>query len=103
MRSTDKIKVVSVEKFANYICTKCERHAPVIFTPSLDIFVWIRPQQITQQTYRNIAASKFEYKIYRGNLFYDIVRKHLSCTEIDHRYAGLNMVKFLKSNIFESQ
>lgn len=53
MSSANQVKVMSVEEFANNIGTKRERYPPVIFTPALYVLVRVRPQQVTQQTYRH--------------------------------------------------
>jgi PHP family Zn ribbon phosphoesterase len=34
MRPADQIKVMFVQEFGNNLCTKCERHTSVIFTPA---------------------------------------------------------------------
>jgi hypothetical protein len=34
MCSADQIKVMFVQEFGNNLCTKCERHTSVIFTPA---------------------------------------------------------------------
>lgn len=51
MGSADKIQVVAVEKLADHIGPKGERDPPVILPPTLDVFVWVWPQQVTQQTW----------------------------------------------------
>jgi hypothetical protein len=37
----DKVKIMSIEELANYICTECEGHSTVILTPTLDILIRI--------------------------------------------------------------
>lgn len=54
MCSTDEVQVVAVEELADHISPKGEGDAPIIFTPALDIFVWIRPQQVAEQAW-NVA------------------------------------------------
>jgi len=53
MSSTDKIEIMSIQELAHYVSTKCERDSAIILTPALDVFVRIRPQQITQETYKS--------------------------------------------------
>ena len=38
-----------LQEARHHIRTESERYSPVIFTPASDIFVWIGPQQITEQ------------------------------------------------------
>ena len=45
-----KVKVMTIQEFAHYISTECERNSTIVLTPALDVFVRIRPQQITQQS-----------------------------------------------------
>lgn len=49
--STDQIQVMTIQKFTDHISTKSERDSTIIFTPTLHIFVWVRPQQVTQQAF----------------------------------------------------
>lgn len=48
MSATYEIHVVSIEKFGDHIGAESERHASVILTPSLNIFVRITPEQIAE-------------------------------------------------------
>ena len=52
MGSTDEVQVVAVQELADHIGSKGERDAAVVLSPALDIFVWVRPQQITQEAWR---------------------------------------------------
>ena len=45
-----EVKVMLVKKFCNYIWSKSKGYPTVILSPALHLFVWIRPQKITQQT-----------------------------------------------------
>jgi len=49
--STDQIQIMTIQKFTDHISTKSERDPTIIFTPTLHIFVWVRPQQVTQQAF----------------------------------------------------
>lgn len=51
MSSTDQIQIMTIKKFTDHISTKSERDPTIIFTPTLHIFVWVRPQQVTEQTF----------------------------------------------------
>jgi len=39
----DEVKIMSIKKLANYICTKREWDSTIILTPTLDILVRIWP------------------------------------------------------------
>jgi hypothetical protein len=39
--SADEVKIMSIKKLANYICTKREGDSAIILTPTLDILVRI--------------------------------------------------------------
>lgn len=41
MGSTNKIKVVSIQKFRHHIGTECEAYSSVVLAPTLDVFVRI--------------------------------------------------------------
>jgi len=53
MSSAYEVKVMSIQEFAHDISTKCERDSTIILTPALDVLVRIRPQKITQETYKS--------------------------------------------------
>ncbi len=50
--SADEVQVVAVEELADHIGPKGERDTAVVFSPALDVLVWVRPQQITQEAWR---------------------------------------------------
>lgn len=50
MGPADEIQVVFVEELGYHFSSKREGHAPVVLTPAQHILIWIRPQQITQET-----------------------------------------------------
>lgn len=50
--SADEVQVVAVEELADHISSKGERDTAVVFSPALDVLVWVRPQQITQEAWR---------------------------------------------------
>lgn len=52
MSSTDQIQIMTIQEFTDHISTKSERDPTIIFTPALHIFVWVRPQQVTEQTFK---------------------------------------------------
>lgn len=52
MSSTDQIQIMTIQEFTDHISTKSERDPTIIFTPTLHIFVWVRPQQVTEQTFK---------------------------------------------------
>lgn len=56
MSSANQVQVMSIEEFADNIWAKCKWHSAVIFSPSLYILVWIRPQQITEQTCKSFIS-----------------------------------------------
>ena len=58
MRSANQVHVVFLQESRHNIGPEGERHAAIIFTPAGDVFVRIRPQQITQEpTIRNLDMS----------------------------------------------
>lgn len=52
MSSTNQIQIMTVQEFADNISSKSEGDSTVIFTPTLHILIWIRPQQVTEQTFK---------------------------------------------------
>lgn len=50
MGTADQIQVVLVQEFGHHLGTKGKRHTPVILPPAQNILVWVRPEQITQET-----------------------------------------------------
>lgn len=50
MRSANKIQVMFVKEFCYDVSPKSERDAPVVFSPTEHILVWIGPQEVTQET-----------------------------------------------------
>ena len=50
MGSTYQIHVMLLQEARNYIRAKCERDTSVILAPTGDIFIWIRPQEVTEKT-----------------------------------------------------
>lgn len=49
--SADEVQVVAVEELADHISSKRERDPTIVFSPALDVLVWVRPQQITQEAW----------------------------------------------------
>lgn len=58
MRPTDEVKVVAVEKFANNVHPKREGDTTVVLAPTMNIFVRIWPQQVTQKPWKNHAQQR---------------------------------------------
>ena len=50
MSAADKIHVMLLEEARHDIGSKCEGHSAIVFAPAGDVFVWVGPQQVTQQT-----------------------------------------------------
>lgn len=50
--SADEVQVVAVEELADHISSKGEGDAPVVFSPALDVLVWVRPQQVTEEAWK---------------------------------------------------
>lgn len=50
MSSANQVQVMSIEEFADNIWAKRKWYSTVILSPTLNILIWIRPQQITEQT-----------------------------------------------------
>jgi hypothetical protein len=46
MRTTNEIEVMLMQKLGHYVLPERERDAPVIFAPSIDLFVRIRPKKV---------------------------------------------------------
>lgn len=51
MCSADEVQVMTVEKLADHIGPEGEGNSPIVLPPALDIFVWVWPQQVTQQAW----------------------------------------------------
>jgi len=49
MRSAYQVNVVFLAEGSDYLLAKCKGHPSVVFSPALDIFVGIRPEQVTEQ------------------------------------------------------
>ena len=52
MCSADEVQVVTVEELADDVGPKGEGNPPIVLPPALDVFVWVRPQQVAQQAWR---------------------------------------------------
>jgi hypothetical protein len=50
MRTADKIHVVLLQEPGNHVRTEGERDTTVVFAPSGDIFIGIRPEKIAEKT-----------------------------------------------------
>jgi len=50
--SADEVQVVAVQELADHISSKGEGDTTVVLPPALDVLVWVRPQQITQEAWR---------------------------------------------------
>lgn len=58
MGTADQIQVVLVQELGHHLRAKGKRYTPVILPPAQNILVWVRPEQITQQTLvRNISGT----------------------------------------------
>lgn len=58
MSSTNEIDVVFLIESRNYLLAESEGDTSVIFSPSLNILVGIRPEQVAEKTsVRNISRS----------------------------------------------
>ena len=53
MRSTDEVKIMTIEKFRHNIGPEGKRSPAVILAPSLHVLVGIRPQQVAQETWND--------------------------------------------------
>lgn len=51
MRTTDKVEIMLLQESCDNIGAKCKRDTTIILAPTLNILLWIRPKQITQQAY----------------------------------------------------
>ena len=65
--SADEVQVVAVEELADHIGAKGEGDAAVVFSPALDVFIGVRPQQVTQEAWEE------KYTILRQLTFIFIV------------------------------
>jgi hypothetical protein len=50
MRSGNQIEVVLLQKGLNNLLAECERHASVIFSPSIHLTVRVGPQKVAQES-----------------------------------------------------
>lgn len=58
MGTADQIQVVLVQELGYHLRAKGKRYTPVILPPAQNILVWVRPEQITQETLvRNISGA----------------------------------------------
>lgn len=48
--SAYKIKLVFLQELGDFVCPEGEGNSPIIFTPSLDIPIRIRPKKVTQES-----------------------------------------------------
>lgn len=56
--TANQVQIVSAQELSNHIFSKSEGHTSVILTPADNIFIRVRPQQITEQaSVRNISRS----------------------------------------------
>jgi len=51
MCPADKVQVMAVEELADHISPEGEGDSPIILPPALHVFIWVRPQQVTKQTW----------------------------------------------------
>lgn len=63
MCSTDEIQVVAVEELADNVGAEGEGNSPIILPPSLDVFIWVRPQQVAQQAWNQSGTGKAKNSI----------------------------------------
>lgn len=49
MRTTYQIKIMLIKELGHDVRAESERDTPIIFAPSIDLLVRVRPQQIAQQ------------------------------------------------------
>lgn len=55
--STDhEVKVMLLQEFSHYVGAKCVRHATVVLCPPTDVRLRVRPQQITQEPWREVRS-----------------------------------------------
>jgi hypothetical protein len=67
MRSTDQINVVLLVEGGDNLLTKSKADSSVIFSPSLDVLIRIRPKEITQETgIRDIGRSHDPLDLFKG-------------------------------------
>lgn len=50
MGTTDQIQIMLVQKLRHHLRAKGKWYTSVVLSPAQNILVWIRPEQITQQT-----------------------------------------------------
>ena len=50
MRTTDQIHVMLLQEARHDVRAECEGNTAVVLAPAGDIFVWIGPKQVTEQT-----------------------------------------------------
>lgn len=48
--SADEVHVVTVQEFGDYVGTESETDSTVVFTPTYNILVGVRPKQVANQT-----------------------------------------------------
>lgn len=49
MGPTDEVHVVFVKELCDHVCAESEGDTTVVLAPPQHVFVWIGPQQVTQQ------------------------------------------------------
>lgn len=50
MRAADQVHVVLLQEARYHVGSKCKGDATVVFTPSGNVLVWVRPQQIAKES-----------------------------------------------------
>lgn len=56
-----------VQKFGHHICPEREGDTAVVLSPAEDVFVWVGPQQVAQQTLvRHVCGSHYSADLLHG-------------------------------------
>jgi hypothetical protein len=50
MRTTNEIEVVLMQKLGDYVLPERERDTPVIFAPSVDLFIRVGPEKVAEKS-----------------------------------------------------
>jgi len=77
MSSANQINIMLLAESWYNLLTKGEAHSSVIFSPSLDIFVWVRPKQVTEKTsVWNISRSHYSLDLIQSWKFWRETSMH---------------------------
>ena len=89
MCTADQIDVVLFGECRNNLLTEGKGDTSVIFTPSLDVLIWIGPEQVTKEScIRNICGSHYTLDLLKGAELWTEPTMHAEDLLIDNGCNG---------------